>query len=251
MQTSSTSIVTAATRPDLQGKTTEFTRPLWPKFMNESPLARRLWGALVDKFGDYQFQLLDDSSDEIIAAANCLPLSWDEDLGSLPEEGWDWALSRGIDDAMAGRTFKTLCALQIVIKPALRGQGFSGTMLHHMKALGRAAGLKQLLAPVRPTFKPLYPLTPIDRYITWRREDNSHFDPWIRIHERDGARIIHPCHRAMEIPGTVAQWESWTNLKFPESGDYVVAGALNPITIDVERDRGIYIEPNVWMHHPL
>lgn len=36
---------------------------------------------------------------------------------------------------------------------------------------------------------------------------------------------------------------------FPESGHYVVPGALVPITIDRERDQGVYVEPNVWMVH--
>ncbi len=53
------------------------------------------------------------------------------------------------------------------------------------------------------------------------------------------------------IPGTVAEWEKWTNMRFPETGDYVVNGALNPVNIDVERDKGVYIEPNVWVVHPV
>jgi hypothetical protein len=36
----------------------------------------------------------------------------------------------------------------------------------------------------------------------------------------------------------------------PESGAYVVSGALVPIEIDRERDEGVYVEPNVWMVHP-
>ena len=40
-------------------------------------------------------------------------------------------------------------------------------------------------------------------------------------------------------------------MRFPVSGRYVVPGALVPITIDRRRDRGRYVEPNVWMLHPL
>jgi hypothetical protein len=53
----------------------------------------------------------------------------------------------------------------------------------------------------------------------------------------------------MDIPGTVAEWEEWTGMAFPESGEYVVPGALVPVTIDRERDQGRYVEPNVWMLH--
>ena len=38
-------------------------------------------------------------------------------------------------------------------------------------------------------------------------------------------------------------------MKFPQTGDYVVPGALVPVQIDRERDQGIYVEPNVWMVH--
>lgn len=55
----------------------------------------------------------------------------------------------------------------------------------------------------------------------------------------------------MAIPGTVAAWEEWAALRFPESGAYVVPGALEPVTIDREQDRGLYIEPNVWMCHAI
>lgn len=45
--------------------------------------------------------------------------------------------------------------------------------------------------------------------------------------------------------------EAWTGLRFPESGAYVVPGALTPVTIDREADRGEYVEPNVWMRHAV
>jgi len=49
----------------------------------------------------------------------------------------------------------------------------------------------------------------------------------------------------------VAEWEGWTGMAFPETGDYVVEGALVPARIDRERDLGLYVEPNVWMRHSL
>ena len=44
-------------------------------------------------------------------------------------------------------------------------------------------------------------------------------------------------------------WEAWTGLQFPEDGDYVVPGALVPVRF--EQGAGTYVEPNVWMKHPL
>ena len=37
--------------------------------------------------------------------------------------------------------------------------------------------------------------------------------------------------------------------RFPESGSYVVAGAFQPVKIDVRRDIGRYEEDDVWMKH--
>jgi len=38
-------------------------------------------------------------------------------------------------------------------------------------------------------------------------------------------------------------------MRFPDSGPYVVPGALQPVRIDREADEGRYEDPNVWMRH--
>jgi protein-tyrosine-phosphatase len=93
--------------------------------------------------------------------------------------------------------------------------------------------------------------TPIERYMTWRRDDGSLQDPWLRLHERMGARMRPPAPKSYRIDGTVGEWESWLGMAFPESGDYVFPGGLSPLAIDREADRGTYLEPNVWMIHNL
>ena len=92
---------------------------------------------------------------------------------------------------------------------------------------------------------------PIARYLTWRRGDGELFDPWLRLHERLGAEILGVCPGSLVVTGTVAEWEQWTGMAFPDSGAYVVDGALVPVEIDREHDRGRYVEPNVWMRHPV
>ena len=112
-------------------------------------------------------------------------------------------------------------------------------------------GLTSVIACVRPTWKPRYPLTPIDRYARWTREDGLPFDPWIRIHVRAGGRIARPSPRSMTVTGTVAEWEEWTEMAFPESGTYLVPGGCEPVAIDREADRGTYYDSNVWVVHEL
>ncbi|MFJ8959443.1 hypothetical protein ACIRG5_08620 [Lentzea sp. NPDC102401] len=51
------------------------------------------------------------------------------------------------------------------------------------------------------------------------------------------------------MTGTVAQWERWTGMAFPQTGRYVVAGGLDLVAIDRERDQGLYEETNLWTRH--
>ncbi len=111
--------------------------------------------------------------------------------------------------------------------------------------------LTDLIAPVRPTLKSLYPLTPMERYVEWTRPDGTAFDPWVRVHQRLGAEQLQVAPGAMTVRGKVADWEDWTGMSFPESGPYIVGGALQPISIDCEADLGYYADPNVWMRHTI
>ncbi|MGH3501102.1 MAG: hypothetical protein ACRDQA_09460 [Nocardioidaceae bacterium] len=51
------------------------------------------------------------------------------------------------------------------------------------------------------------------------------------------------------MTGTVAQWEQWTDMPFPDPGDYVIPGGLSILQIDRGTDAGAYTEPNEWMQH--
>ena len=101
---------------------------------------------------------------------------------------------------------------------------------------------------MRPSWKERYPLAPIERYITWRRDDGQLLDPWMRLHERLGARVSTPLAHSMRITGTVGEWEAWTGLAFPEAGDYVFPHGLAPVRWRTASAG--YLEPNVWLIHP-
>ena len=140
----------------------------------------------------------------------------------------------------------TLGAIQIVVDPARRGAGLAGVMVEAMKANARAHRLGAVIACVRPTDKHRYPLTPIERYAFWTRPDGGalrRLDPPPRPPRRPDRPRISP--RAMTIRGTVAEWESWTGMPFPDSGPYVLPVATNPVEIDRERDEGVYHDANV------
>ena len=223
----------------------------WPEFMLQDPIAGEHWHELFDRFNDYQFALLDTETNSMAAMANSVPFYWDKPVKDLPEGGWDWVFLKAVEDHKKGTIPNIQSAIQINIHPEYQGQGLSPMMVDAMREIGKSKGFQDLVAPVRPSQKSKYPLISIDDYIKWTDDKGLPFDAWLRVHVRAGARIIKPCHEAMTIRGTRAEWESWTGMHFPQSGPYIVPGALVPVTMDIEKDEGVYIEPNVWMQHSL
>ena len=144
-----------------------------------------------------------------------------------------------------------LSALAIEIQPGAQGRGLSRTMVEAMAAIGRGHGFRDLIAPVRPSRKDRYPLTPIERYAAWTDGDGLPFDPWMRVHARLGGEILRCDPHSLRIEATVAEWEGWVGLPFPESGTYVFPQGLAPLEVDRADDTARYFEPNVWMRHRL
>lgn len=231
--------------PEFLEKSDVVSLPSWPEFMMNDAIANRLWVELNLKHKHFQFALLEQGTQKWIAVGNSIPIHFSEPIETLPDAGWDWALQSGMD---AKQTPNLLCALAIQILPEYRGAGLSTLMIQVMREIGRSEGFEKLVAPVRPNKKCDYPLIPMETYIQWTKS-GERFDPWLRVHERLGARILKVCPRAMEIYGTVEDWEAWTGMTFQSSGKYIIPGALSPIDMVIENNRGEYIEPNVWMLH--
>jgi GNAT superfamily N-acetyltransferase len=242
-------LATLADRRDLEDALDSHNMGSWPEFMLHDPVADELWHHLHGDFAEWQLMLL-DPADRIVAAANSAPLAWDGTDDGLPE-GWDDQFRLTIAQRDAGVRPDALGAIQIVVAPARRGEGLSGRMVEALRSRARDAGLRALIACVRPTDKHRYPLADIDRYARWTRPDGQPFDAWIRLHARLGGRAVRGAPRSMTITGSVADWERWTAMTFPESGAYVVPFATNPVTIDRETDLGTYHDANVWVVHRL
>jgi GNAT superfamily N-acetyltransferase len=239
---------TRAERTGSQPHAAGLREKTWPEFLYHDPVLERLFGRVISEYAEYQFYAWDDEREEVVAVGNAIPATWDGDAATLPDRGLNAVVEARFSDDPP--TPNVLCAMQILIAPESRGRALSARMIRRMAEIGAEHGLDALVAPVRPNLKHCYPLTPIERYIEWRRPDGELLDPWLRTHERLGAEIAKVAPESTHVPGTVAQWEEWTELAFPDSGSYVVPGALVPVEIDRERDEGLYVEPNVWMVHP-
>jgi GNAT superfamily N-acetyltransferase len=237
-------IVAYADRPDLlerRGKLAEG----FPEFLHHNAVGTRFWGSLYTRFPDYQLCFYDEARDELVAEAHSIPIPWDGSLDDLPR-GWDDAFERG---ALSERPPGALCALAISVDERRRGERLSYRMIDALRDAARNAGLGSLVAPVRPSWKDRYPLIPIERYAQWRRSDGSHFDPWVRAHERVGGEILCVAPESLVMEAPVADWATWTGLAFPDDGDYVIPGALAPVR--VKEGIGRHVEPNIWVLHRL
>jgi hypothetical protein len=234
---------TVEERPELVGPAEERTRDTLPEYNTHGDVLNVYWDRLTEERPEFQFHLIGDT-DEVLASARSIPVRWNGTIEDLPA-GIDGAIARGFNERDAG----ALCALLIAVPRDLQRRGLSAAAVTAMGEIARRHGFNSLIAPVRPSWKERYPLVPIERYAGWRRPDGSLFDPWMRVHERLGAIVLKPEPRSLRITGKVSEWEEWTDMAFPESGDYSFPGGLVTVTIDREADLGSYWEPNVWMHH--
>ncbi|HFC12754.1 MAG TPA: GNAT family N-acetyltransferase [Anaerolineae bacterium] len=240
-------LTTMTERPDLWSQAEALIGANWPVFLQQDKVSYQYWSRLYIDFPDYQLFLLTADGNTLVAVGNCIPLAWDGAPEDLPDEGWRWTLAQGFQDAEAGRPTKNLFALSITLNTEFLGLGVSTLVVQAMKDTGKKYDLTRIVAPIRPNLKNRYPLIPMQEYITWRNADGLPFDAWIRVHYRLGSRVVKVCPSSMRINGSVADWENWLGLRLPQSGQYLANGGLKPIEINVEKDSGVYIEPNVWM----
>jgi GNAT superfamily N-acetyltransferase len=239
-------VVTTGERHDLDGQARDALRTVWPEFIFHDPVVPEYIGRVETYFPQYDVLLLDDG--QVVAGGWGVPIRWDGTVGTLPD-GYDGALVSAVTDHEDSTLADTLCIMAAAVKADRQGGGLAGKTLTALRERAAAAGLERVVAPVRPALKSRYPLAPMESFARWTRSDRLHIDPWIRTHQRLGASILAPAPRSMIITGTVAEWEGWAAMAFPETGQYVVPDALDLVTIDREQDRGTYAESNLWMRH--
>jgi hypothetical protein len=217
--------------------------------MQHDSIVEKHWSNLYTDFLDFQFAAY--SEKDIVGVGNSIPIHYKGDFKDLPIRGLDWAMEKAVEDKKNGLTPNLIVGVQILINPELRSRGLSYELLDLMKHVARMQGISQIALPVRPTQKHLYPLISMLEYIGWTNPEAEPFDSWIRVHVKAGGKIVSICSESMTIRGVVDEWQKWTGLNFNSSGQYTIENALCPITIDLNKNLGEYIEPNVWIIHSI
>jgi hypothetical protein len=186
---------TAVERPDLWERGID-SALVWPEYNLHGDVLNQWWGLLDEELAELQFVLYDEAEDLVVAEGHTGPIVRDGRDESLPG-GIDAAIATVFADRRAGREVTALCALAAETSRNGRRRGLAVEILSSMRTLAVRHGVRHLVAPVRPSWKERYPLTPIERYAGWRRPDGQLLDPWMRVHERLGARVSTPLPESM------------------------------------------------------
>jgi GNAT superfamily N-acetyltransferase len=234
-------VFTYAERPDLAARTGEIEDTL-PELTGHGEVLLRHWAKLRTELPQLQLVLWDEEHDRVVGHARTLPAREAEGLpGGIDDMLETWFGEGGPPEP------DVLSAMVAVVDRNRQGRGLSRLLIESMRDLAAREGYASLIAPVRPTWKERYPLTPMERFVRWTRDDGLPLDPWLRVHARLGADLLEVCPASMRVEGSCEEWESWTGMRFPDDGEYVVPGALVPVRFT--EGRGTYVEPNVWMRH--
>lgn len=213
-------------------------------YLNYTRAHYEYYADLLDTYPEYQLCLVDEDSRYPVAVANSVPLNC-SGPDDLPAEGWDWLVESAA--ASKGGPLNMLGALAVSVPAVHRSKGYARVMIRSLLELAEAKGLHGLVVAVRPSAKVRHPFVSIGDYITWTDERGRAYDPWVRSHLAAGAKLIGPCERSMVVNEHVAFWENWSRQRFEQSGAYALDGTLVPVNVDLDRQTGIYEEPNVWM----
>ena len=239
-------VVLSRDRPDLGKAVEEAFRERWPEFIFHDPVSKAYLPRVQEFFREYDILLLDDG--KVAAGGWGVPLAWDGTVEDLPS-GYDDGLRRAVEGHEQERRPDTFSFMAAAVAAEYDRRGLATAVLSELASRAAAAGLERVIAPIRPTWKHRYPNVPMREYATWTREDGLSIDPWIRTHQRMGGTILGPASESMLVEGTVSEWEEWTGMLFPGSGDYVVPDALNLVRVDRETNHGVYREENLWVRH--
>ena len=180
----------------------------------------------------------------LLATIDAHPMEWDGDPRTLPEGGWTELIERA--EAGFERRPAYAFAVGASVREELRGTGVAGELLTALRDRALSLGYRGLVAPVLPSARWRCPRLTTAAYAALRLPDMRHFDPWIRVHERIGGRIIGSCPISATFRAPRSDWERWFGVRLPSSGSIVLEGAGE---LELAFDTGLLIQESIWILH--
>ena len=203
-------------------------------------------GAPSDYFRYLHLLAVED--EEIIGTIDACPFRWDGNPGTL--QGWT-------EMVLASDEFRTdfrpegeglwAGAIGTSIDPRWKRGGLSKQLLGALRDRALEQGYLGMVAPVRPVARTRAPFLSLEEYAELRLPDGRHFDPWVRVHEDLGGRIVSLRENSASFRGTRSQWEDWTHMRLPSNGDVFIPGAA--WCLRLRDDWGEVQEPSIWIVH--
>ncbi|WP_198293119.1 hypothetical protein [Cupriavidus sp. UYPR2.512] len=239
-------------RPDLIPHVlSEDLNCVWPNFMRHDPVAKLYFGeAVFLGYLDYAFAGVIDGN--VVGRAFGIPFFFGRNgRTELPDGGWDQMIRWAHEDKLIGRAPTTMGALEVTLRPEARGIGNALKMLGALKTCARNLGFFDIFIPVRPSQKHLNKTISMRDYINLKRSDGAPADSWLRTHINSGGKIVKVAPYSMTIVGSISEWSQWTGIPFEQSGMIEVDGALAPVSVSIEQDYAVYVEPNIWVQYSM
>ncbi|MFC1505215.1 hypothetical protein ACFL5W_01730 [Thermodesulfobacteriota bacterium] len=142
---------------------------------------------------DRYFYIDRSKKPEILAGGGITTqIYWDFNNKSLPA-GWQGAVRQSFTDQISmKRKPNTQVALLAFTTKRFRGKGLSGKILIKMCKLAKKRNYRYLIVPSLPPlqFKKEYAQASIQDISRLKRSDGEYEDYWIRVHKKNGAKII-------------------------------------------------------------
>lgn len=239
-------VLRVSERPDLVSALEAAVAESFPRFFLFDRLWNELFPRILEDFADLQLLFVDEGRP--VGMLNSVAFRWDGTVADLPP-GEHPVMMRSIDEHAEGIPPNTSCGIQVVLLPEHVGTGLATTVMEAARGEAGDGVFEHRVSPIRPLLKDRYPLATIEQYCGWTTAEGEPFDPWLRMQQRQGGEVLSICDDSLVMDGTVAEWEDWCEMAFPESGTYVIDGGQFPLVIDREADRGRYSEAHVWMRY--
>ena len=206
-------------------------------------------------------------------------ISWDGRTESAP--AWDTIAGESMTYA---ETYQpegnTLVMMSMNVNPNLQGRGYASSTFDSIRNLAHHQNIERIGADFRPSgfgaYKSATGKFDIDEYVSLTRDDGQLKDPWLRSVTRQGAQLLRTHHRAMVVPATAEDVDTWSEEYNPDRWQEVIdrqqkhvllsthkpyrdleqvdqileCGETGTWYVDREHNKAVYIESNIWAEVP-